>query len=328
MTQAPTPPAELKPLFVVETPPYMHSLYTINSMMRDTLIALLPAGLLALFVYGMPAFRVMALAAASAVFAEALWQRLLGQPIRVYDATAFVSGLLLAFLLPAGAPWWLVVTGSAVTIILGKQVFGGLGANPLCPPLVGWAVLTIAWPLYMDPSAMNLQSSFIDPLIRMKYFGYEALSDGAFSLLCGRQLGGLGSSQIAAVLLGGVFLVWRRAVRWEIPLAFIVGAFATGLVFWLFGADWGVNPANTPPPHLYLLTGSTLFVAFFLATDHSSSPVATFGMMAYGLLGGCMLVLIRIFGVYPDGAPFAVLVAALGTPLFDLIRTAPYGKRR
>ena len=117
-------------------------------------------------------------------------------------------------------------------------------------------------------------------------------------------------------------------MRWEIPLALIAGVVITGALFWQCGAGWGVDPSHTPPPHWYLLTGSTVFAAFFLATDHASSPVARVGMVGYGLLAGALLVLIRIFGIYPDGAPFAVLLAALGTPLFDLIRVAPYGKRR
>ncbi len=329
MTQAPAPQTQLTPLFVVETPPYTHSSYTITGMMRDTFLALLPAAFLAVWTFGLPAFRVMALSAGVAVLTEALWQRLLGQKVRVSDGTALISGLLFAFLLPAGAPWWLVLVGSALMIVLGKQIFGGLGANPLCPPLVAWATMTVAWPVYMDPAAVNLQSVYIEPLIRMKYFGYAALPpQSELPFFLGRQLGGLGSAQIAAVLVGGLFLVARRAVRWEIPLALIAGVLITGTLFWKFGADWGVDASHTPPPHWYLLTGSTVFAAFFLATDHASSPVARAGMAGYGLLAGALLVLIRIFGIYPDGAPFAVLLASLGTPLFDLIRVAPYGKRR
>lgn len=333
MTQELTPqeltPLNTRPQFVVDTPPYMHRGYTMAGMMRDTFIALLPAAALAVYYFGIPALRVMALAAGSCALVEALWQKLLGREIRIYDGTALITGLLFAFLLPAGTPWWLVVTGSTLTIVLGKQVFGGLGCNPLCPPLVGWATMTVAWPTFMDPTAMNLHSAFIDPLARMKYFGWTALPEGGeLSLFLGEQLGGLGSAQIAAVLLGGLFLMARKTVRWEIPLAFLAGVLLLGAIFWQYGEAMGVNPANTPPPYLYLLTGSTLFAAFFLATDHASSPVATGGMFVYGLFAGCMVVLIRVFGFYPDGAPFAVLMAGLLTPMCDLIRSAPYGKRR
>ena len=321
-TKTLTPQTNLVPLFVVDTPPYLHSGYTIHGMMRDTLIALLPAAILAVYTFGLPAFRVMALAAGTAVLVEALCLYLAGRDIRIHDGTALVTGLLLAFLLPAGAPWWLVVIGSALTIGLGKQVFGGLGANPLCPPLVGWAALTISWPTYMDPGAMTLQTTLIDPLLTMKYFGFAyLLPNSELPLFLGQQLGGLGSAQIAAVLAGGLFLIIRRTVRWEIAFSFLLG------VVLLSGLYWHLDPVLNPPPHLYLLTGSTMFAAFFLATDASSSPVAGAGMVIYGLLAGCLVVLIRMYGIYPDGAPFAVLLAGLVTPLCDMIRVAPYGSR-
>ena len=319
---------EIRPLLVVGTPPYMHLGYTLDDMMRDSFIALVPAAAMAVYYYGIPALRVMALAVGACILTELLWQKALSRETRIYDRTALVTGLLFAFLLPAGAPWWLVVTGSALTIILGKQVFGGLGCNPLCPPLVGWGTMILAWPTYMDPLAMNLQSNFIDPLVRMKYFGWETLPQACEkSLLLGEQLGGLGSAQIAAVLLGGLFLVLRKTVRWEIPVAFTLGVLLLGGLFWQTGKAMGISPALTPPPHLYLITGSTLFAAFFLATDHASSPVAPAGMFLYGIVAGCLVVLIRVFGIYPDGAPFAVLVAALFTPMCDLICVAPYGRR-
>ena len=329
MTQQQSALTEIRPHFVVDTPPFMHRGYTVNGMMRDMLIALVPAAAAAIYYYGIPAFRVMALAAGASILTQALWEKILGRPIRVFDGSALVTGSLFAFLLPAGAPWWLVVVGSALTMLLGREVFGGLGCNPLCPPLVGWAAMTVSWPVHMDPTAMNLSSGLIDPLLRMKYFGWTALPEGSeIALLLGQQLGGLGSAQIAALMLGGLFLLARKTVRWEIPAGFLIGVLALGAVFWQFGAAMGVNPANTPPPHLYLLTGSTIFAAFFLATDHTSSPVAVAGMFCYGLLAGCMTVMIRIFGIYPDGALFAVLVAALGTPMFDLIRTQPFGGKR
>lgn len=322
-------PLNTRPQFVVDTPPYMHRGYTMSGMMRDTLIALLPAAAMAVYYFGIPAARVMALAVGTAALTEALWQKLLGRELRIWDGTALVTGLLFAFLLPAGAPWWLVVTGAALTIILGKQVFGGLGCNPLCPPLIGWAIMTVAWPTFMDPTAMNLTSSFIDPLVRMKYFGFTSLGEAPEqALLLGEQLGGLGSAQIGAVLLGGLYLVARKTVRWEIPFAYFTGVLGLGWLFFQFSDVLGVNPAATAPAHLYLLTGSTVFAGFFLATDHASSPVATGGMLVYGLVAGCMTVLIRVFGFYPDGAPFAVLVAGLITPMCDLLRSAPYGKRR
>ncbi len=318
-----TPRTDLTPLFVVDTPPYLHRGYTLHTMSRDMVIALLPAMIMSVFTFGLAPLRVLALAAGSAVLAEALFQRIAKRDIRIHDGTALVTGLLLACLLPPGAPWWLVIIGCALSLALGKHIFGGLGCNPLCPPLVGWAALTLSWPTYMDPSAVTLQTELIDPLLRLKYFGVDSLPAGSeLSLFLGQQLGGLGSSQVAAVAAGGLFLLLRRAIRWEIVVAFLAGVLLTGSLYWF------LYPGQQPEPLLYLATGSTVFAAFFLATDHPSSPVGGVGMALYGLLGGALVVLIRVYGVYPDSAPYAVLLASLLTPIFDLIRPAPYGKGR
>ena len=132
----------------------------------------------------------------------------------------------------------------------------------------------------------------------------------------------------AVVFLGGLYLAARGTVRWQIPAFFLLGVALAGAVFFQFGEAMGVNPANTPPVYLYFVTGSTIFAAFFLATDNASSPVAMGGMILYGLLAGALVVLIRVFGIYPDSAPFAVLLASLFTPLLDLIRVKPFGKKR
>lgn len=322
-----TTPTSL-PLFVVDTPPFFHWNYTLQGMMRDTFIALVPAMALAVYFYGFPALRVMLLAMGTSLLTEAVWERLLGRPLRIWDGTSLISGLLFAFLLPAGAPWWLVIFGSIFMILIGREVFGGFGANPLCPPLVGWAAMTVAWPLFMDPTAMNLYSDLTDPLLKLKYFGAASLPEGIeLSLLKGEQLGGLGSTQIAAVMAGGIFLLLRRAIRWEVPVFFLLTVLFFSWMFWQFNGAFGIDPSRTPAPHLYLLTGSTMFAAFFLATEHSSSPVSAPGLILYSFIAGAMVVFIRIFGVYPDGAPFAVLVASLGSPLYDLIRPKPFGKR-
>lgn len=315
--------ASLKPLFVVETPPYIHRGVTIPSMMRDTFIALLPAMLLSLITYGVASFRVMALAAGVAVLTEAACVHLAGQKQRLNDGTAFISGLLFAFLLPAYAPWWVVVIGSALCMVLGKHVFGGLGANPLCTPLIGWACLAVSWPVYLDANAVVLHTDLMEPLARLKFFGPNSIAPDFFgSLFMGGQLGGLGSVYIGALTLGGLFLVARRAIRWEIPLVFLLTVYGVGFIF------WQIDPARYITPELYLLTGSTVFAAFFLATDHASSPASIWGLVLFAIIAGCMVVFIRCFGVHFDGAPFAVLVANLFTPLLDMIRPAPWGKRK
>lgn len=313
---------KLAPLFVVDTPPFMHKGYTYTNMMMDFFIAMLPAAFMAVYTFGIPALRVMALSVGTAVIAEALCMHLAKRDPHLHDGSAFITGLVFAFLLPAGAPWWIVIIGSAISIILGRQAFGGTGANPLCPPLIGWAIIMLSWPTEMDPSAMTLNTDLVDPLITIKYFGYEAIESSDISLFLGKQLGGLGTTHIAVLLVGGIFLAARTAIRFEIPLAFLLGVVVYS------GILWYLDPTLNPPPTLYLLTGSTIFAAFFLATDHASSPISSIGMLIYGFIGGCMVVVIRKYGVHLDGALFAVLLIGLLAPMLDMIRPLPFGKRK
>ena len=286
------------------------------------LLALLPAVVMAGINWGIPALRVMALSVSTAVAAEALGTRLTGRPLRVDNFDAALIGLLFSFMLPSAAPWWLVMFGSAICILIGKIAFGELGASPLCPPVVGWAALFISWPLLMDPNTAELSTSFIDPLVRLKYFGMTAVQDMNWTdLLLGRQIGGLGASQTAALLMGGLFLCARGVIRWEIPCNFLIGVAATAAAFHL------ARPELYASPLFHLLTGTTLFGAFFLATCMSCSPNREIPMILYGLAGGVLVVLIRNLGMYADGVPFAILLINLLMPQLEMIRPKPFGGR-
>ena len=186
-------------LLAVSAPPFWHCGRTVKKASYTMLLALDPAafkaggGLTA-------AARVMALAMVTGIATEALCQKIMGQDISVDDFSGAVSCLLFAFLLPANAPWWLVMLGAALAIGLGKMAFGGLGANAVNTALVGWAMLYVSWPALMDPNSMQLDTSFIDPLVRLKYFGAGAVSHiDLTDLLLGNQIGGLGASQAGAL---------------------------------------------------------------------------------------------------------------------------------
>lgn len=309
-------------LLAVSAPPFWHCGRTIDKNMRWMLAALMPAAILAVIHWGVPALRVMALSTATAVAVEALASRVLLRPVRVDNLHGAIIGLLFAFLLPASAPWWLVMFGSAISVLLGKMAFGGMGASPLCAPLVGWAALFISWPLLMDPNTSELTTRFVDPLIRLRYFGAGAVQDISWSqLFIGRQIGALGASQIAALLLGGLVLCVRGVIRWEISFSFLAGAAAAAAYFHI------MNPELYASPLFHLLTGSTVLGAFFLATAPSSSPNRQIPMVVYGLLGGVLVILIRNFGMYADGVPFAVLLINLLMPQLELIRPKPFGVR-
>jgi electron transport complex protein RnfD len=172
----------------------------------------------------------------------------------------------------------------------------------------------------MDPNAALLSASYVDPLVRLKYFGAADASSLSFvDLLLGAQIGALGASQIGALLLGGLFILARRARQWEIPASFLAG------VIVLAGIFWAVDPQHQAGPVFHLLTGSTVLCAFFLATDPSCSPRRFWPMLLYGFMGGCLVVVIRVYGIYIDGAPFAVLIINLLTPQLAGIRPKPFG---
>lgn len=316
------PYSQVTTRLIVSPPAHWRSGRTIKGMMQDHLIALLPAVLMAMVHFGFDALRVMALAGATAVAVEAACLRILNRDITVDNYSALLTGLVFAFILPSAAPWWLVVIGTSTAIILGRIVFGGLGANPLCAPLVAWAVCRLSWPAHMDLDLNLLHTTLNYPLTQLKYFGPAVLEQFNYGdLLLGNQIGGLGTSQVLAVLIGGIFLLVRKQIRWYIPAAFIGSVFITA---WLFHLS---NPNLYAAPLFHVLAGSVIFGAFFLAADPSGSPVGKIPMLLFGAIAGTMVVVIRVYGVYPDGVPFAILLANLLSPLLDRVRTKPFGAK-
>lgn len=308
-------------LLSVSAPPFWHCGRTIEKSMRWVLLALMPAAVMAVVNWGLPALGVMTLSVGVAISAEILACKLMGRPVRVGDGNAALIGLLFAFLLPASAPWWLAAFGAAMAVLLGKTVFGGLGSSPLSPPAVGWAIVLLSWPLLVEPNTALLSTDFIDPLIRLKYFGAQAAQTAISwqDLLLGHQIGALGASQVGMVLLGGLLLCAQGILRWEIAVAFLAGTVAVAACFHV------ANPDIYATPLFHVLTGSTVFAAFFLATEPACSPNRQIPMVIFGLMGGALVVLIRNFGMYADAAPFAVLLVNLIMPQLELIRPRPFG---
>ncbi|KAB1440296.1 RnfABCDGE type electron transport complex subunit D [Pseudodesulfovibrio senegalensis] len=311
----------LTPTLTVSTPPFAHCGKTVNKRMRAILLAMLPAAALAVYHFGMDAVRVMSLATATAVIAEFVSDMVMGRTSQVDDLHGFTVGLGFAFLLPASAPWWLVVFGSTTSIVLGKMMFGGLGGSPLCAPLVGWAVCSLSWANHMDIDAAMLTSELTYPLSQLKHFGPQAVAGFSLNdLLVGRQLGGLGAVQTGALFIGGIFLSMRKHIKVAVPVGMLAGVLVTAGIF------HASNPQANAPAMFHLLTGSVIFGAFFLATDSSSSPMRKIPALLYGLLAGVLVVIIRVYGVYPDGVPYAILLANLTSPLLDRIKPKPFGR--
>jgi H+/Na+-translocating ferredoxin:NAD+ oxidoreductase subunit D len=309
----------------VSPAPHWHNGSSISMKNINIAIAALPAMLMGIAIFGMPALSVLALAVGSAMFAELLINLISKSEITIDDGSAAISGLLLGMLLPASAPWWLVVMGAVVAILIGKAVFGGIGSNPLSPTLIGYAIVMISWKDRMDfdSALLNYDPGFLMsyPLAAVKHFGAAAASNyGLVDLFIGNQAGGIGAVCGLGLLVGGIYLILRGYIRWEIAVSLLVGVFVTAFLFNM------ANPEKYASPLFHLLTGNVMIAAFFLATDDTSSPVNFIPMLIFGLSCGIMIVLIRSLGAYSDGVIFALLLIGLISPLIDKIRPKAMGK--
>jgi electron transport complex protein RnfD len=316
-------PVEKK--FVVAHAPYWHDGSKISTKNYHIMLAALPAVLMGISHYGAPALGVIALAMACAIIWELIMNLAMRKPFSIGDGSAAVTGLLLGMLFPATAPWWVIVLGTAVAIIVGKQIFGGIGFNPLNPPLLALAMLVISFKgvFDFDEALRNYDLGFAMtyPLADLKYFGVEAIDKfGLGDLFMGKQAGAVGSTFGLGLVAGGIYLMLRGYIRWEISLSFLAGLFITALLFNLS------DPAKYAGPFFHLFTGYTLIAAFFLVPEDSSSPANFIPMLIFGALAGLGTVLIRNVGAYVDGVPFSILLLNLANPLLDRIRPKAIGK--
>ncbi len=306
--------------------PYWHNGSSISAKSYHIMLAALPALIMGIYQYGVPALRVVALSVSCAMIWEFLMNYVTKRPISIGDGNAAVIGLLFSMLLPATTPWWAVAVGTFVAIIVGKQIYGGLGCNPLNPTLVALAILMLSWKslFNFDGALANYDLGFymVYPLGAVKHFGTDSLMNYTLSgLFMGRQSGGLGATFGLGLVVGGVYLILRGYIRWEISASFLAGVFLTALFFNL------ADPARYANPVFHLLTGYTLIGAFFLATEDSSSPVNFVPMLVYGACGGILTVLIRNIGAFADGSVFAILMMNIANPLIDKIRPRALGRR-
>ncbi len=311
-------------LFVSSHAPYWHNGSSITEKSYNIMLAALPAVLLGIFQYGAPALAVVTFSISCAMIWELIMNFVMRRPVSIGDGNAAVIGLMLAMLLPAATPWWVVLIGTFLAIVVGKQIFGGIGCNPLNPALVAIAMIFLSWKgiVNFDEALLNYEMGFpmTYPLATLKYFGVEAVSEyGMGDLLMGCHTGGIGSTFGLGLILGGIYLILRGFIRWEIAISFLAGVFITALLF---------NVANPEyaSPIFHLLTGYTLIGAFFLATEDSSSPVNFIPMLLYGALAGLLTVLIRNIGAMVDGVVFAILMLNCANPLLDKIRPKALGK--
>ena len=310
---------------IVSHAPFWHNGSRVTNRSYHTILAAAPALIAGLYYYGIPVLAVVCLSVASAMLWELAINYATKKPATIGDGNAAVIGLLFAMLMPATMPWWAVITGTLIAVVIGKQIFGGIGANPFNPAALAVAILMISWQDLFDFDGMLINYDFgfaaVYPLAMVKSFGTESLKSIQLGdLLMGRQIGGLGATFGLGLIAGGCYLMIWGFIRPEISLTFLAGVYFTALVFNL------ADPARFAEPGIHLLSGYTLIGAFFLATEDGSSPVNVIPMLIYGAVGGIMTVLIRNIGAYVDGVILAVLLINLISPLLDRIRPRALGK--
>ena len=293
-------------LLTVSASPHIRSEVTVPKIMYSVLLALLPATLAGIYLFGLGALQVILVGVFGAVAAEALVQPLLGKKISVLDGSAAVTGLLLALTLPPALPWWMVLTGSVVAIVLGKAIYGGLGNNPFNPALIARVVLLVSWPAYLtrwqnptslfSKSAASAAASSADAISAATPLGILKTGGGVaaighirlLDLFFGYRAGCIGEVSILALLLGVSFLIWKGYVTWHIPASCIAVAFAVSGAFWL------INPGQYANPVFHILSGGLMLGACFMATDMVTSPITGTGMLIFGAGVGFFTIIIRI----------------------------------
>jgi Na+-translocating ferredoxin:NAD+ oxidoreductase subunit D len=307
---------------IVSMSPHVRGTLTVERMMGGMLLALVPTAAVGVYVFGLPALLTILLAMATAAAVEAAIELLTKRELTIGDLHALLTGLLLALILPPTAPWWLTMTGAATAIILGKMVFGGLGAYPFNPPLVAWVVLKLSWPERMSSFAAPFTGErVLTPLMAFQedpalFYAYDL-----WDLFLGNAAGGIGMVCGLAIVIGGLSLIIRGIIRWHIPVAFLLGVGLFAGIMRMINADL------YPPVGFHLAGGGVLLGALFLAPEPVTSPVTPTGMLAFGLLAGILTMILRMWGADYDGTFYAILVMNAATPLFNYLAPRAYGER-
>jgi len=313
-------------MYTVSSSPHIVSRQNTPRIMLDVCIALIPAGIVAAFVFGPRAVWITVLSVAAAVGTEALIQIIAKKPVTIKDFSAVVTGILLAYNVSPTVPWWIPVIGSVVAIGLVKQAFGGLGRNFMNPALAARAILLTAWPSQMTtwapPMSQNVDAvTYATPLAIMKGTEATGTLPPLRDAILGNIGGCIGEISAAALLLGAAYLLIRKVITWHIPVAFI-GTVA--LMTWMLGGKDGLFTGDWI---YHIFAGGLILGAFYMATDYSSSPMTRRGQFIMGVGCGLITTLIRLYGGYPEGVSYSIILMNIVTPLIDkYVRPRKYGE--
>ena len=326
----------MKSKLLVVSSPHLKDPMTTSKIMMSVVIAMIPTAIAATLLYGLRALLLICVCVASSIIFEYLYNLVTGQPNTVSDCSCAVTGMLLAFNLPSTFPFWMAMVGSFVAIVIVKMLFGGIGKNFANPAITARVVLLVSF-----GAAMGDTSAFVTPVLadgkishiagatplalinstavesasgwgEMIFGGIEGVPN-VFELMFGLRGGCLGETCVITLLVGGLYLIWKKVISPIIPVAYIGTVF---VMAWLLD----VNPV------MQILSGGLILGAFFMATDYSTSPVTNKGKLIFGIGCGLITIVIRLFGQYVEGVSFAILLMNILTPLIDKwTRTKPFG---
>jgi len=317
-------------LLTVSGSPHVYGDDNVKKIMWGVVIAMIPALLISFYFFGLGAIKVTVVAVAACLFFEYVIQRFLikGKPT-INDGSAIITGILLTFNVPSSLPIWMVIVGSLVAIGIGKMSFGGLGKNPFNPALVGRVFLLISFPVEMTnwpkpiPFSTTLTDAITGPtplaVVKEGVAKGQSISDILASgevpryvdMLFGNMGGSIGEISAIAILIGAIYMLIRKIITWHIPVAYIGSA----VVF--SGALWLYNPEIYIDPLFHLITGGMMLGVFFMATDMVTSPMSPMGQIVFGIGCGILTMVIRVFGAYPEGVSFAILIMNAVVPLIN-----------
>ena len=311
---------------IVSLSPHDHANDSVQRNMYAVLIALIPAFLVSLYMFGLGALIVMLTSVAACVFFEWAIVKFILKRERttILDGSAAITGVLLGFNLPSNLPIWIIILGALFAIGVAKMSFGGLGCNPFNPAIVGRIFLLISFPVQMTTWPVAGQwmhytdvQTGATPLGIMKgvISGAPGVSldqlPSSLDLFLGNNPGSFGEISALALILGGIYLIWKKVITWHIPVSILVTVFVFSGIMYL------VNPVLYASPVTHLLTGGLMLGAIFMATDYVTSPMNPKGQLLYGVCIGLITVIIRLFGSYPEGMSFAILIMNSFTPLIN-----------
>ncbi len=315
-------------VLTVSGSPHLHADQSVSKIMYGVVFSLIPAMLVSFYFFGLAAILVTLTAVVSCMAFEYLIQKyLIKGPLTIFDGSAIITGVLLAFNVPANLPLGIVVIGSAVAIGMGKMTFGGLGKNPFNPALVGRVFLMISFPVqmttYPKPAAFStaLSDAVTGPtpltIIKDGVSRGEPISElmmkipDSLNMLMGNMGGSAGEISAIAILLGGLYMLFRKIITWHIPVVYLGSAAIFAGIFWL------INPEVYPDPVFHLVTGGLMLGAIYMATDYATSPMSPRGMVIYAVGCGVLTIIIRLFGAYPEGVAFSILIMNAFVPLIN-----------